>query len=179
MQSPKDYLQQNWISSIWAPNSASDKDNDDTNDDLTNNSNITKPLNSTPETTNNSNQNNNNNHNNNNNDKRRDSDGDNVNENVYVMQKEDVEKLINLLHSSRCRIGGDKCPVLGAKCNVMKESYIHSKKCKELNCKEVNCNKKILRHFAECQWIECPDCSKVRTAVINPKRSRGVISFVH
>ena len=101
--------------------------------------------------------------------------------NIYKFQNGDGDKLIGLLHSSRCR-KGDSCKFLGSQCLVMQRNYVHAKKCKDKNCKDSNCSRAVLRHFAECQDICCYDCNRVRSVCLessnSPRKSRGIISMV-
>ena len=88
--------------------------------------------------------------------------------------KVELDKLVGMIHSSRCR-KGDSCPYLGEKCKVMQQTYVHSKNCKVKNCKEPYCSRNLLRHFAECQNLDCRSCMHVRNMCIqSPMKKRGV-----
>jgi hypothetical protein len=89
--------------------------------------------------------------------------------------KLELDKLVGMIHSSRCR-KGDSCPYLGEQCKVMQQTYVHSKNCKvSKNCKEPYCSRNLLRHFAECQNLDCLDCTHVRNACTSsPMKKRGI-----
>lgn len=98
----------------------------------------------------------------------------------YKFQTGDCDKLIALVHSSRCR-KGSSCKIYGQQCSIMQKSYVHSKKCKSKNgCDDQYCNRAVLRHFAECQDILCTICNRVRSVCMessdSPRKSRGIIT---
>ena len=89
--------------------------------------------------------------------------------------KIELDKLVGMIHSSRCR-KGDSCPYLGKECKIMQQTYVHSKNCKvSKNCKEPFCSRNLLRHFAECQNLDCRNCMHVRNVCTSsPMKKRGV-----
>ena len=101
----------------------------------------------------------------------------------FEYNKENVDLLLALLHSSQCR--NLFCTVLLSKCIVMRNTFYHAKKCKNDFCGFDDCHRsrRVLKHFVKCQDIDCVFCLPARLCLRNRNiysrpRRRGIVTEV-